>query len=103
MSASTPSYVNLRWGTSAWGYNHLGDRWSKGFERDMVATLFSPDTAIKRIGKGTSYRYTRGGVEHDGNICDFKVIENRARTRYDGKSRGIITATYDNCVGHILF
>jgi hypothetical protein len=81
----------LRYGNRNWGLDHLKAKhdWGSDLDKAMQYLVTDPKTKVRAEG-GNSYRWD-DTQWFKGELCGFRVIENRTRLS-DGYEKGIITA-----------
>jgi hypothetical protein len=86
--------VPLRWGTKRFGYRHLRHRreWTPVLDAGIAVTL-AAGTVVDTAGTSQTYEYWKrdptGKFETD---FGWRVVVQWAKTRHDGKPKGVITA-----------
>jgi hypothetical protein len=81
----------LRYGNKNWGLDHLKAKhgWGSALDSAIQHLVSDPKTQVRAEGGGT-YRWD-DFQEFKGELCPFRVVENRNRLS-DGYEKGIITA-----------
>lgn len=82
--------VNLYYGTTAWGYCHIRDRWSLGFANSISYTLTYPTSGV--FPQGTAVKYTSNPSEDWDPGCVFTVIVEFGKKPQYPHPQNIITA-----------
>jgi len=88
------TYINLRCGTSGYGFNHISSRWTSNFEWYISHTLSGANTLSwnREDQGGGTWVYNAHFPAIPGQIC-FRVVVSMNKYA-DGKNKGIITAYY---------